>query len=130
MSIYYCEGKYRSTNFSKFNDLLNKISQKEETDPVWNKDKETIDKIIKEIQAETRDVYQVWLDNGHEGSEEDFLNWLKTDTIKIEERLVAQEKINEDQQTQIDANTEINASQQNILSDVATEEDIENLFKN
>lgn len=26
-----------------------------------------------------KSAYQIWLDNGHEGSEEDFLNWLKGD---------------------------------------------------
>lgn len=30
--------------------------------------------------ARGRSAYQVWLDNGHEGTETDFLNWLKSDS--------------------------------------------------
>ena len=61
MSVYYCEGKYRPTNYKTI-ELIKKLSQKEEMDPVWNKDKETMDKTIKEIQTKTRDNGQALLE--------------------------------------------------------------------
>lgn len=78
---------------------------------------ESVNDLVKKFNV--RDPYQIWLDNGHEGTEVDFLDWLRSGNAeKIEElegRMDAQEELNEQQQTQIEQNKSDNESQQEAI---------------